>query len=1101
MDLLTGIATVGSYMNNKEVETSKSEPTNRIKRTPLNAENAYTSKNYRKNKYTVDKLTCEQFAKARKPMETGIIPNYYNQIKSVEARKNAVRDEVRRRSEAKVRRRMAKIGDVDSVFSDDETVISRGGGPDLNDPMAFYKETIEFGKGLTEQFGDMRFDHKGDPRSAPKKGEYSSTKGDMTYNVNNGDMSHNNMMPSFKSADYGLKLEEQQQADNQKQRKMELFTGSINNVEYRPRTERKPLFNPQVGMTWIYGTPNFTDYFETRYIPGRERRNEMLHQPVRITPGLNLGYNDISHQGFNSEFRPMPKNVDQLRTANNPKIEYGRPIIPGKKGERRAVISKPTKNKPPRVKEMDPKDMLKSLGYLRAPTVHGKFDAPATNRQQTSTSWVGPVEATKKGEVIESKYNVPNRQSFLSDGPRNVTGIERTKNTTATANTYHVSGTNRMTTSGLNWVGGAGPEFKKGTTHNPNDVPDATMRNLTEKLNWIYGAGTEYKKGIAYNPNDIPNTTLRNTTENRSWINGAGPEYKKGMAYNPADIPDPTIRNTTEKFNWVNGPGTEYKKGMAYNPNDVPDPTLRNLIDKISWLNPAGTEWKKEMTVNFDDIPDPTLRNINGKRTWINGAGTEWKMGQAYNMKDVPDATLRNTTEKKTWINGASPEWKMGQTYTNDVPDATLRNTTERKTWINAASPEWKIAQTYINDTPEATLRNTTENMTWINGASPEWKMGQAYNMNDIPEATLRNTTENNVWINGISPEWKMGQAYINDAPNSTLRNTTEKNSWINGAGTQWHKGQAYINDTPNSTLRNTTENTAWINGAGTQWHKGQAYINDSPDSTLRNTTENTTWINGAGTQWHKGQAYINDAPDSTLRNTTENNRWINGAKTGWNKGTAFNVNDIPDPTLRNLIEKNTYVNPIGGENQRGAYQVAAQTTIAPTTLRQLTQHKTILGPMTPVDNERGGYQVAVQTTVAPTTLRQLIQNKTYQGPAILHEGTKQRGRNDANNSQVNIAKDQSTIIRDNGAPTTSNYEKGPTYEYTMFEACEPIQIDRDLYGHAYGLGSLGCVPTMYTRAVEPIPEENLRFDTCVTDSLKTNPFINNLIHKSPVAV
>ena len=97
----------------------------------------------------------------------------------------------------------------------------------------------------------------------------------------------------------------------------------------------------------------------------------------------------------------------------------------------------------------------------------------------------------------------------------------------------------------------------------------------------------------------------------------------------------------------------------------------------------------------------------------------------------------------------------------------------------------------------------------------------------------------------------------------------------------------------------------------------------------------------------------------------------------------------------------------------------------------------------------------------------------------------------------VNIGKDNATIMRDGGAPTTCNYDKIPTYEHTMVQLCDPIQINRDVYGNMAGQRPLQCVPTMYTRSANDLPQQSWRFDHHIVDSLKTNPFINNVVHKS----
>ena len=144
------------------------------------------------------------------------------------------------------------------------------------------------------QFEELAFDNPSDPVSSnniPHKmgrnssmakmeierdlalqGNYSKFEktNDMTYGITDEkDFVHNNMVPFFKRGigkGYSPDSIVQKKLDDVKQRKLERFSGSTKNIEYRPKTERRPLFNPHVGLTHIYGTPNFTNYMESRFI-------------------------------------------------------------------------------------------------------------------------------------------------------------------------------------------------------------------------------------------------------------------------------------------------------------------------------------------------------------------------------------------------------------------------------------------------------------------------------------------------------------------------------------------------------------------------------------------------------------------------------------------------------------------------------------------------------------------------------------------------------------------------------------------------------------------------------------------------------------------
>ncbi len=347
------------------------------------------------------------------------------------------------------------------------------------------------------------------------------------------------MVPFFKRGagkGYGPDSIFQKKLDDVKQRKMERFTGSTKNVEYRPKTERRPLFNPHVGLTWIYGMPNFTDYYSSRYIPGRERRNEKLHQPVRVTPGLNLGYNEVNKQGFHDTFRALPRTVDELRTANNPKISYGNVVIPGMKSVKRPIVPNVAKRKPITFKENDPRDLVKSMSYYRAPSIYGNYDAPSTNRQQTTRAWYSAAKGDStfhKPDSMYEQHKISHKENFKYPGPRNTTGVGREKATTSTANTYFLEPTNRQLTENRTYQQPAGGEYKKhvGFDYQTN-IPDPTMRDLTQHKTYQQPAGGEFKKHVGFDyQSNIPDPTMRDLTQHKTYQQPAGGEYKKHVGF------------------------------------------------------------------------------------------------------------------------------------------------------------------------------------------------------------------------------------------------------------------------------------------------------------------------------------------------------------------------------------------------------------------------------------------------------------------------------------------------------------------------------------------------------------------------------------------
>jgi hypothetical protein len=77
MDFTGGLASVGKFIADREPEPHDKLITNRVKRTKINGNNIYNSHNTLKYRRLTKKKANDRYVKATKPMETGIIPNFY----------------------------------------------------------------------------------------------------------------------------------------------------------------------------------------------------------------------------------------------------------------------------------------------------------------------------------------------------------------------------------------------------------------------------------------------------------------------------------------------------------------------------------------------------------------------------------------------------------------------------------------------------------------------------------------------------------------------------------------------------------------------------------------------------------------------------------------------------------------------------------------------------------------------------------------------------------------------------------------------------------------------------------------------------------------
>ena len=131
----------------------------------------------------------------------------------------------------------------------------------------------------SSQYEPMRLDYKGIPRNnnyykeqdtmfRPNQNNFRevesskfSEKQDGRYGVVS-DMTHNNMLPFFKSKTYGFNPERKEKMEDRSTRNIELYTGSDQMLQYKHKQEVKALFDPVVNkVDSVTGVPNFSDFF------------------------------------------------------------------------------------------------------------------------------------------------------------------------------------------------------------------------------------------------------------------------------------------------------------------------------------------------------------------------------------------------------------------------------------------------------------------------------------------------------------------------------------------------------------------------------------------------------------------------------------------------------------------------------------------------------------------------------------------------------------------------------------------------------------------------------------------------------------------------
>ena len=781
---------------------------------------------------------------------------------------------------------------------------------------------------LDQQFGQLEFDHKGLPETmqngkqvlnifndkikfAPQSnfnpqcdGRYGATK----------DMTHNNMQPFFSSKTYGYNPVFEKERENMSVRKVELYSGSDQNPQFKHKQEVPYLFAPSTNrVESVTGVPNFNDFFDSRYIPSDKRQNERPFQPMKVTPGLNLGYNETGNTGFQDLYRVLPKNVDQLRTVDNAKVSYTPPVINGLKWGQRGIIGDFVQKGPDRFYYNTPDSMLPQVGDHVAPAIYGKFIVDPTNRSLAPDNiHLNPAgEKVDKStpEYLQGAFKSPFKKTL---DPYAVTNVQRdTRGQIINQDTWDPKDTQRQSTNyGDKFAGNMiGNKSQTYLENFENSVPDATGRETLEQPDVINYNGNHTQVPLINFLNYIPQITKKQILLEDNGKNNITnvSNHIKGYLFNSINsIKDPTLRDLiADKIILTNTKGDHEQNYLFNASNAIQDPNMRNLSENNLILTNISNSEKGYLFNNLNAIPDPTFREIVNTLFQRGGLGYKGNHEETYMynyMNAIPQTTLRELTEnliEMTNVTGPSGQVKQYLfNYINSIPDETLKQLTENKIVLTSLKPiqmkDYLID--YVNAIPDETLKEMTENQKYVIGQKGNHERDYAFNYdNGIPNTTIREISENQKYVIGQkgSKSQMVGFNYDNATPNTTLRDLSENQKNI--IGTIGNKSQMIgfnYEDIPELTMRTMSENTKNITGmkdAYTYKDYMFNYQNGTPDDTNRNqlgATKNIVGTRGDGDQSRSRLDY--------------NNALLNTVKEGIAKGRdPVPVKDNQGPTTQ----------------------------------------------------------------------------------------------------------------------------------------------------------------------------------------------------------
>lgn len=500
--------------------------------------------------------------------------------------------------------------------------------------------------------------------ATPRRGFVSALSG---IEFQPGEFRHNNMVPFAKKFTQSV-------VDTANNQLLDDYTGS-GKVLYEKR-EQAPFFEPTkepIGNP--FGFESTTDFMESRMVESRNRANERPMESIRVGPGLNAGYTHLPSGGFQQQAGEeyvqarMPR-TDDLRVANNPKLTYDTPVVPGQ----HFIATSGTAETVGEVRKYAPDTFyLNERGERNFVTavdtkaaVRSVQVIKHTTRPDTTKSYEGVAGQTEG----KATYTVASTRSPLvkQHGPWGFRNADLTGNfnpdTDADQNDYGKGGVeirpNERFYTGERVHGLNVAPDKREVELPLQDTARPTRSEEVIDNNWIgtaAGAANAAPKLSVYDPNDIARTTIREATEDNDYLGVSAPANAapKLTVYDPNDVARTTIRETTEDNDYigVSGPADSAQKLTVYDPDDVARVTGRNTLSDWDMYRNFGRDAPEAAETRIQDGVRKTQKSAISAKSAYSGTAIAAGAKAETNRQDA--YAMRHYAQKENIARGRKP--------------------------------------------------------------------------------------------------------------------------------------------------------------------------------------------------------------------------------------------------------------------------------------------------------------------------------------------------------------------------------------------------------------------------------------------------------------
>ena len=347
---------------------------------------------------------------------------------------------------------------------------------------------------------------------------------------------HNNMMPYF-----GGKVRGATADSNITESVLDNMQGQGSQI-YSKR-EQAPMFKPQEGYQYANGSPNVSDFMQSRVNPGMRMANVKPWDEQRVAPGLNQGFTNGGNLGFNSgmEAREMwlDRGVDELRVATNPKTTFE---LQGHEGPGTYYIKtapaletqgKIEKHLPEKFFASGPERWMTTTGIEKGQTSRGIEELRDVSRIDTTAEYYGSRANQGEGAYVNGAYMPVRRPVLPVKDHATISSIGAGQPTTGDygIQSYSNLNNNRSTTRADGQMGAAGGFMKAIVSPLLDFLRPTRKEDVVDNMRSGGNIGTTVSNGQIFNPADRTKTTIKEMTEAELDCNHMNVQHQSANAY------------------------------------------------------------------------------------------------------------------------------------------------------------------------------------------------------------------------------------------------------------------------------------------------------------------------------------------------------------------------------------------------------------------------------------------------------------------------------------------------------------------------------------------------------------------------------------------